>query len=456
MTNCGAEAIAFLKVYGVIPAATLFMVLFTKLANRFDSQTLFYITIAPFFAFFASFAFVLYPLRNVLHPLHWQLPSGGLSFPVNLLRHWTFSLFFIVSELWGSAGIPLLFWSCANSLVSLEQSSRWYPLISLFGNLAPILSGITMSYASKLVGRLNIAPEFAFEKTLKIITSSMLVAGGVITWLHRHVHSIQVKSEISDLNTTYSKAEKDIGNSSSETLRTNSSLSSKSIQKKRAKPSFVDSLRILWKDKYLRNIGVMVLSYGLTIEFTEIMWKSTVKKAFPVKNDYMAFMGRYSSLVGALAFIMMLMGAQLNQAMGWRVAALTTPVLMGVFALPFFSSIILGGVESKKSLLLAVYVGLLQNALSKATKYAVFDPTKEMTYIPLPKEAKTQGKAAIDVLGARLGKSGGALAQQLLVFIFGSIVSGAPVVATLFYAVVAMWIGSINSLHPMFMAKTKT
>lgn len=26
----------------------------------------------------------------------------------------------------------------------------------------------------------------------------------------------------------------------------------------------------------------------------------------------------------------------------------------------------------------------------QATKYAIFDPTKEMTYIPLSKEAKTQ------------------------------------------------------------------
>lgn len=38
VTNCGAEAIAFLKVYGVIPAATAFMVTYTALANRVDSK----------------------------------------------------------------------------------------------------------------------------------------------------------------------------------------------------------------------------------------------------------------------------------------------------------------------------------------------------------------------------------------------------------------------------------
>ena len=78
-----------------------------------------------------------------------------------------------------------------------------------------------------------------------------------------------------------------------------------------------------------------------------------------------------------------------------------------------------------------------------------------MTYIPLDRDSKTKGKSAIDVLGARLGKSGGALSQQLLVVMFGSIMSGAPIIAVLFYIGILAWITAVNSLEPMFHTKSE-
>ncbi len=65
-------------------------------------------------------------------------------------------------------------------------------------------------------------------------------------------------------------------------------------------------------------------------------------------------------------------------------------------------------------------------------------------------------KAAIDVLGARLGKSGGALTQQALVLVLGTILSGAPVLVLLVGLVVVMWIRSVSHLGVQFQDRMKT
>merc|ERR1719265_1803556 len=101
-------------------------------------------------------------------------------------------------------------------------------------------------------------------------------------------------------------------------------------------------------------------------------------------------------------------------------------------------------------LMMAVFVGAAQNVLTKASKYGMFDPCKEMAYIPLEQEQKTKGKAAIDVIGNPLGKSGGAFIQQILIISFGSLAACAPILGGILLLIVVQWIRAARSLNKQF------
>lgn len=64
------------------------------------------------------------------------------------------------------AGVPLLFWTCANEVTPIKQAKRFYPLFAMLGNLAPIASGQTMAYVSRHRS-VGLDPDMAFEQTLK-------------------------------------------------------------------------------------------------------------------------------------------------------------------------------------------------------------------------------------------------------------------------------------------------
>ena len=243
-------------------------------------------------------------------------------------------------------------------------------MIALIGNLGPNLSGIAMTVVSNVVSKKSSNDEVAFEVSLKILTAMMCGAGALVTGLHYFIHHLTDKEK---------EEERMILLSTEKGRRkVQQALDKKSHQphSKKAKLSFIESLRVLASDKYLRNIATMVLAYGLTMEFTEIIWKSSVKALFPIKSEYLNFNGRYSTMIGICSFVMMFVGSKVVDVFGWRAGAMMTPLMMGILALPFFASIIIGGTSSPKNLKIAVYVGLVQNVLSKSTKYAIFDPTK--------------------------------------------------------------------------------
>lgn len=92
----------------------------------------------------------------------------------------------------------------------------------------------------------------------------------------------------------------------------------------------------------------------------------------------------------------------------------------------------------------------MQNSLSKAAKYSLLDATKEMAFIPLDHDSKLKGKAAIDGVGSRVGKSGGSLLHQGLLVLFSSLGASAPYVAGFLVVVVGAWVGGVRSLGRKF------
>jgi AAA family ATP:ADP antiporter len=125
---------------------------------------------------------------------------------------------------------------------------------------------------------------------------------------------------------------------------------------------------------------------------------------------------------------------------------------VGFFSFVIFRDALTGFISilGTTPLMLAVIFGTAQNIMSKSSKYSLFDPTKEMAYIPLDQESKVKGKAAIDVVGARLGKSGGSLIQQGLIVAFGSLALITPYIAGILFLIIFAWIFAAKSLSKKF------
>jgi AAA family ATP:ADP antiporter len=189
----------------------------------------------------------------------------------------------------------------------------------------------------------------------------------------------------------------------------------------------------------------------------EVTWKSKIKQQFPNPNDYSQFMGNFSTATGSVTFLMMLLSRYIFRKFGWGVAAAITPTVLLITGVLFFSLVLFGAPLNPMlatfgltPLMAAVLVGAAQNVFSKSSKYSLFDPCKEMAYIPLDQETQLKGKAAIDVICNPLGKSGGALIQQFMIISFGSLAASTPYLGGILLVIVLLWLNAARSLDKQF------
>jgi AAA family ATP:ADP antiporter len=424
----GAEVIPVLKGWIVLPIAFAVTLLYSKLANHFRRTVLFYGIITFFMAFFVLYAFVLYPNIDALSPhqsADWLLSKIGSenSHWVAIYRNWIQSIFFVTAELWGQICFFLLFWGFVNHICNFNEAKRSYNLFIAGGDMAQIFIGPIVCF---IIGR-SIGDQFS--SALQGLVLCVLGFGVAIMALHyyltRHV------------------------------LKKDERLYKPEVpMEQKTKLSLIDSVKFIVRSPYLLCIAVMVVAYGLTINLTEVTWKANLKLAYPDTGAYQSAYATVSSSVGICSFLITIFfSGMLIRSLGWHFCAQLPPIVIGATSLIFLSLFFFPSTP----LSVIVLFGAFQNVISKVMKYAFFDSTKEMSYIPLDPESKVKGKAAIDVVGSRLGKSGAAWIQIVLIQLSGtgSVLSITHFLLPLIACTVFFWIFSVRQLNKQFVLREK-
>ena len=442
VTMIGTEVLSFIKLWVEMPIGVLFVILYSKLCNIMTTEQVFRIIVSIFLIFFNVFAFIIYPNKEFFHPnqeliSYYVQTFIHLKWLIVMGSKWSFIIFYVMGELWTVIVFFLFFWQLANKITKTEEAKRFYIFFGLFGQVNLLISGIIIIYFTQgqhfllvLFGNLTDNSEIV----LKSITILVTISGIICLFLHRY---IEVKNIDTLKNIKFKNKRTDI-----------------------LKLTLRQSAKMVFTSKYLALICILMVSYSTVVNLIEGLWMSRAKALYPVTKDFMAYHGNVLFWTGIATLIFIFIGNLILKRFGWFWGAVLTPLMFLVIGSVFFISVLtedhlgyfINTFTTITPLVLVVFIGSIQNILGKGVKYSLFDATKEMVYIPLDQEMKTKGKAAVDVLGAKLGKSVGAIIQMISFTIFPSAhhedIAGFLMIV--FITVCITWILGVKYLHDSY------
>ena len=428
------------KVFYILPVSFLFMVIYTKLDLKYKSSRVFYI-FGGIFLTALFIALILFGIKDYVE-VHNSLSSKETNnrFLRNLLvtlESWTVTYFFLVSELYSSVFLNLCIWGFSNSICSKDEALRFYPSINVFCTICTMLSGVLA-----IVIGLNPLPNSESKKGIQsgpqlIILSIVIVLNLGIIWIYRRFSK---RLEKENLASKPGKA-----------------------KKRKPKMGLKDSLVYIFTNSYVFNIMVMVASYGIIQGFFETLYGNNLKLfaiGEGIKKEVIK--GAETLIGGFLVFVLLLLvGNRGVIYFGWTKTALVSPIVISLFGTAFLISNFanynlmhevyhklhigakLAGdfTASELSANLLVYIfGTICVNLTRSLKYSFFDPTKELVFFPLDLEERGRAKAAVDVIGARIGKSGSSLIQIILLACFSNDIQSLKAISVMFVLVMILWI----------------
>ena len=430
-TCSGAEVIPVLKGYIVLPIAVVVAIIYSKLSDILNKRQLFYTMLTSFLVVIFVYGFVLYPNMDSLSPhsssdfLISKLGERSQHW-VAVYRNWTQSVLFVTAELWGSMVILVMFWGLANDITSVDEAKRSYNMYIAAGDIAAFSVGPTVCFFTSRLINLNFI--YTVQALISIVLASGLTAMFIYWRITKNSTLYTMKKSLSPI-------------------------------KQKEKIGLFTGLKQLLKSRYLLGIAILVVGYGLSANLIDVTYKASLNLVYPNPADYQMFTSKATSYVGLFAFIAsVFLGTNIIRKFGWHVSAQITPIVVGTTGICFF--LLMLNINSMNWLtifgttpmMFIVLFGAFQNVISKVAKYSFFDTTKEMAYIPLDDHAKIKGKAVVDMIGSRLGKSGSAWIQVALIDVIGngSIFSITHILLSIVVFVTISWVLSVRSLSKRF------
>lgn len=424
VTASSAAVIPFIKVWTLLPMAVLFTFLYTAISSRLNRQTVFFVIVSAFLAFFLIFAFLLYPYSEQCHLtriadfLRSILPAGMAGF-IAMIEYWSFTLFYIIAELWSNIVLSILTWGFINEITHIKEAPRFYAVLSVASNIAAVFAGLCANIF--VSGNLKNDWQLSLQYMVTVIVISGTLSMILYWYLNRS-------------GSTHTDDNSDIDNAP-------------------VKFSLHSSFLEVKQSKHLRYLAIIVVAYFFVINTVEVIWKEQLRLMYPTPTDFNFYMNSLTAWIGVVSTMLGIFVSVLIRKFGWTRTALLTPIVLLATSLLFFVSVVfrhdlvgLCSLVGTSPIAMAVFLGAMQNCLSKGTKYSIFDATKEMAFIPLPRMVKLKGKAVIDGVMSRLGKSGASLTLQTMILGFGGLIASTPYIIGIMLTVILAWIGATRLL----------
>lgn len=429
LSNVGAELIPAIQFWALLPLTVLLIYGLSVFMRKHRPSSVFMLATGAFSLFFLLFSLFVFPNRTFL--------ESGCSFPLliktipslgHLLANWTAALYYVAAELWKVAILSVLFFGFLNQRISLSIAKGLYSPILLGGSLGGLVAGPITVFCSSLgknlsekLGQSSWQVTFIFLSIVMTIVGALIIS--VFAWLKK-----RLDMQGQEMGETES-------------------------QDKPLPIALMESLKTIWRSRYLFSLCMMVVFDYVAYYLYEIFFLDILKKIYIDPNSYCAFNGQlvfWSSLL--TTFSALFIAPVMLKKCSWKVPALITPLVMMIFSLSFFgctifhdSQIIISFAETMGTSVMGVVIiiGSCLFCMARAAKSTVFDASKELAFIPLPRELQSKGKLIVDGLASRAGCSLAAAVNQVLFASFSTIEAGMPCAAILSFGAVSIWIRGV-------------